>query len=406
MRPPIELLAGEQVLTKTRKHWIVLVRDTAGTVAAGLAPFLLWALAAVFGLIPSGAAAYAFPLAFVSVLWLLIAWIALAVLWTDYYLDMWVVTDLRICNIEQVGLFNRKVASWNMDRVQAVSVSTANFLQTLLHYGTIEIQTAGPSDEYAEMEGVPYPENVRTLILRQIGQFEQLAGANKKQEELLHFVSHEVKGHLAKNKAAFASIVEGDYGSVPRKLRKVAHRALADTQQGVETVMDILDTSDLQTGSMHFESKPFNLKASLLGSVAGFQAAAKAKNLRLECSAPEGEVTVQGDEAKFRQHVVRNLIDNAIRYTPHGSVRVTLEKTPAGVRLSVKDSGVGIAPEDKERLFLEGGKGEHATNVNPESTGYGLFVAKTVVEAHGGTIRAESEGEGKGAEFIVELSAR
>jgi len=115
---------------------------------------------------------------------------------------------------------------------------------------------------------------------------------------------------------------------------------------------------------------------------------------------------VEGDEVKFRQHIIRNLIDNAIRYTPHGSVRVTLEKTPAGVRLSVKDSGVGIAPEDKERLFLEGGKGEHATNVNPESTGYGLFVAKTVVEAHGGTIRAESEGEGKGAEFIVELSAR
>ena len=406
MRNPVELLSGEKILAKTRKHWIVLLRDTAGTVGIGLAPLLIWSLAAVLGIVPSEASAYVIPLAFAAVLWLFIAWIALAVLWTDHYLDMWIVTDLRICNIEQVGLFNRKVASWNMDRVQAVSVSTANFLQTLLHYGTIEIQTAGPTDEYAQMEGVPHPENVRTLILKQIEHFERLAGANKKQEELLHFVSHEVKGHLAKNKAAFASIVEGDYGAVPPKLQTVANRALADTQQGVETVMDILDTSDLKTGSMHFENKPFDLKASLLGSVEDFQAAAKAKGLMLQCSAPEGTCIVEGDEVKFRQHIIRNLIDNAIRYTPRGWVRVTLERTSSGLRLSVKDSGVGIAPADKERLFTEGGKGAHSTSVNAESTGYGLFVAKTVVEAHGGTIRVESEGAGRGSEFIVELSAR
>jgi len=405
MRNPIELLSGEKILTKTRKHWIVLLRDTAGTIAFGLTPFLLSALAAALGIVPPEAAAYAVPLTFVAVLWLLITWIALAVLWTDHYLDMWVVTDLRICNIEQVGLFNRKVASWNMDRVQAVSVNTANFLQTLLHYGTIEIQTAGPSDEYAQMEGVPHPENVRMVILKQIEYLEQLAGANKKQEELLHFVSHEVKGHLAKNKAAFASIVEGDYGAVPRQLQTVAGLALADTQKGVDTVMDILDTSDLKTGRMHFEKKPFDLKASLLRSVEDMQAAAKAKNLTLQCVVSNGAFTVQGDEVKFREHVLRNLIDNAIRYTPRGSIRVTLARTPSGLRLSVKDSGVGIAPADTERLFLEGGKGAHSTGVNPESTGYGLFVAKTVVEAHGGTIRAESEGEGKGAEFIVELSA-
>ena len=172
------------------------------------------------------------------------------------------------------------------------------------------------------------PKTCVPLILRQIEHFEQLAGANKRQEELLHFVSHEVKGHLAKNKAAFASIVEGDYGAVPRKLKTVANRALADTQQGVETVMDILDTSDLKTGSMHFENKPFDLKASLLGSVEDFQAAAKAKGLALQCRAPEGSVTIQGDEQKFRQHVIRNLLDNAIRYTPADGYGPRLKRLP------------------------------------------------------------------------------
>lgn len=67
--------------------------------------------------------------------------------------------------------------------------------------------------------------------------------------------------------------------------------------------------------------------------------------------------------------------------------------------------GVGISNKDKEKLFTEGGKGQNSQKVNVDSTGFGLFIAKNIVEAHNGKIRAESEGEGKGSEFWVELSA-
>ncbi|MDE1919073.1 MAG: HAMP domain-containing histidine kinase [Patescibacteria group bacterium] len=69
----------------------------------------------------------------------------------------------------------------------------------------------------------------------------------------------------------------------------------------------------------------------------------------------------------------------------------------------MKDTGIGITEEDKKRLFTEGGHGKDSQKVNVHSTGYGLFIAKNIVEAHGGTIRAESEGAGKGSTFIVEL---
>ena len=80
-----------------------------------------------------------------------------------------------------------------------------------------------------------------------------------------------------------------------------------------------------------------------------------------------------------------------------------MSKTDGKILFSVKDTGVGLSKEDKERLFTEGGKGKNSQKVNVDSTGFGLFIAKSIIEAHNGRIWAESEGEGKGSEFWVEV---
>ncbi len=74
-------------------------------------------------------------------------------------------------------------------------------------------------------------------------------------------------------------------------------------------------------------------------------------------------------------------------------------------RFSVKDNGIGITPEDMKNLFTEGGHGKESIKTNVHSTGYGLYIAKKIIEAHGGRIWAESDGQDKGARFIVELPA-
>ena len=84
-------------------------------------------------------------------------------------------------------------------------------------------------------------------------------------------------------------------------------------------------------------------------------------------------------------------------------MRVEISKTDNALRMTVTDTGVGITPEDMTRLFKEGGHGSDSIKVNVHSTGYGLYIAKSIVEAHGGKIWAESEGAGKGSRFIVEL---
>lgn len=233
-------------------------------------------------------------------------------------------------------------------------------------------------------------------------QEKELELANKQQESLLHFISHEVKGYLTESQAGFASIIEGDFGAVPDKLKSMASGALTSVRRGVLTVMDLLDASNFKKGTMAFAKNEFDLRKAVREVVEELQAAADEKGLTIQLAIGEGAYMFKGDEDKIRRHVIRNLIDNAIKYTPRGAVRVELTDGEK-LRFAVKDSGVGITSEDMRNLFTEGGHGKNAIKVNVHSTGYGLFIAKEVVEAQGGKIWAKSEGEGKGSTFIVEF---
>ncbi|OGG79178.1 hypothetical protein A3A39_03615 [Candidatus Kaiserbacteria bacterium RIFCSPLOWO2_01_FULL_54_13] len=232
----------------------------------------------------------------------------------------------------------------------------------------------------------------------------ELELANQQQEGLLHFISHEVKGYLTESEAGFASIAEGDFGTVSEKLKSMAQEALAGVRRGVRTVMEILDASNLKKGTVSYKKQAFDLKETVTRIVNHLKRSADEKGLTIDISIGDGRYTMKGDEEKIKQHVVRNLIDNAIKYTPKGTIEVRLTDGDK-LRFSVKDSGVGITPEDMQNLFTEGGKGKDSLKVNVHSTGYGLFIAKQIVEAHGGKIWAESGGQGKGAKFIVEFPA-
>ncbi|HEC94241.1 MAG TPA: HAMP domain-containing histidine kinase, partial [Candidatus Kaiserbacteria bacterium] len=117
-----------------------------------------------------------------------------------------------------------------------------------------------------------------------------------------------------------------------------------------------------------------------------------------------GQYMISADADKLSEHVFRNLIGNAIAYTIKGSVVVSLSKDSSGkIIFSVKDTGVGINDEDKKRLFTEGGHGKDSIKVNAHSTGYGLYIAKSIIEAHKGTVHAQSDGTGKGSQFIAEF---
>lgn len=401
MAEHVEIQPDEKMLLKLRKHWIILARDTLLIIILALLPFVLFsvvglAIVAPFDLsplIPFGA--------FISALWLLLIWLTVSVIWTNYYLDLWIVTDRRIISIDQITLFRRRVTSLALDSIQEITVHTENPLETLFHYGTIEIETAGPDEDDSTMEGIPYPEKMRNVILQQAQLFHHVAEESANKEQLLHTVSHEVKNYLAKDAAALAAIVEGDYDAHPAMLKSVAHNALAETRKGVKSVMSMLDSED---GGFKLDVAPFDLRTSVQTLARESEVAARKKGLTFNVVADTAAI-INGDEEKLSRLVIKNLIDNAINYTPGGSITITLEKVGSTARLSIADTGVGLTEDDAANLFTPGGKGANSSALNPQSTGYGLSIAKMIVEEHGGRIWAESAGKGQGSTFIVELPA-
>ena len=233
----------------------------------------------------------------------------------------------------------------------------------------------------------------------------ELAATNERQETLIHFIGHEVKGFLTKDAGAFAALSDGDFGELPEALKPFVEHALTESRNGARSVTDLLTASNQKKGTMSYTKEPFDLKQLAAEAVEKAKPGAEQKGLALSFTTDESSYQMTGDKAQIGDHVLRNIIENSINYTPSGSVTVSLKKENGKLVFAVRDTGVGITEEDKKRLFTEGGHGKDSQKVNAHSTGYGLYIAKNIVLAHGGAIRAESEGAGKGSTFIVELPA-
>src|SRR3989338_10761463 len=131
---------------------------------------------------------------------------------------------------------------------------------------------------------IVYKHSLELVRLKQ-----ELEVANKQQENLLHFISHEIKGYLTKSEAGFAAIVEGDYGTVSETLKGMAGSALADVRKGVRTVMEILDASNMRKGTIGYNMQPFDVKKAITDVVNHLKPGAYEKHLTIALDLPEGD---------------------------------------------------------------------------------------------------------------------
>ena len=199
-------------------------------------------------------------------------------------------------------------------------------------------------------------------------------------------------------------MLDGTFGEVSPALKKIAKQGLESDNAGIQTVDLVLNVSNMQTGTVKYEMKSIDLKELALKVIADKKVHAEEKNLKIEKDVKDDNYSIAGDVFWLKE-VMSNLIDNSIKYTKEGKITVGLEKKPGKIIFSVKDTGLGITDEDKKNLFTEGGRGKDSVKINVDSTGYGLFSVKLIVDAHKGRVWGESEGPGKGSQFFVELPA-
>ena len=228
--------------------------------------------------------------------------------------------------------------------------------------------------------------------------------ANRQQVTLIHFITHQIKGFVAKSRNIFSMIMDGDFGPVPEAMMPMVEEGFRSDTKGANTIQEILNASNIKSGKVTYANAPYDLKELVEEVIKDLKSAADSKGLALTLQ-EEGEgFTVTGDRLQMF-NAVKNLIDNSIKYTLKGGVAASLAKKDGHIRFEIVDTGVGITAEDMQHLFTEGGHGKESQKINVDSTGFGLFIVKNIVEAHKGKVWAESEGAGKGAKFIVELPA-
>ncbi len=242
-------------------------------------------------------------------------------------------------------------------------------------------------------------------VKREVALREQLQVMNKQQVDTMRFITHEVKGYLTDSSGAFDALLTDTFGPINEETRAMVAEALAKDQKAISEIKEFLRISDFKTGKVAYQIQPFDFKKTLEAALPALEDNAKKKGLTLSAHVAPGNYQISGDADQLTNHLIGNLINNATNYTPSGSITVSLSRSGKRIIFSVKDTGIGLTPEDMKVLFTEGGRGEESRNINPHSTGYGLFIAKKIVEAHGGRIWAESQGRGKGSTFFVDLPA-
>lgn len=223
-------------------------------------------------------------------------------------------------------------------------------------------------------------------------------------DEFISLATHQIRGPLGAMKGYISLVLEGDYGPVPESLLDPIKIVFKSADSLSKTVNDFLDISRIEQGQMKLFFKDFNLVDLVHEAVSEMKNVIKSKGLDLRVKVQDKILMVHGDKTKLKQ-VIINLIDNSYKYTETGWMEICLERCGSDkILFSIKDSGVGIKKKTLPLLFQKFSRCSEANDVNILGTGLGLYIAKKMVEANHGKIWAESAGEGKGAEFYVELN--
>lgn len=227
---------------------------------------------------------------------------------------------------------------------------------------------------------------------------EKLIALDQTKDDFISMASHQLRTPLTSIKGYVSMVIEGDVGKVSKQQHKLLDQAFLSSQRMVYLIADLLNVSRLKTGKFVIDQKPTNLVSLVEGELEQLKESAKNRKLNLTFEKPKTFPDLMMDETKTRQ-VVMNFADNAIYYTPAGgNIKVAVVEKPETIEFTVTDNGIGVPKSEQHNLFSKFYRAGNARKARPDGTGLGLFMAKKVIIAQGGTIIFKTK-EGKGSTF-------
>ena len=231
----------------------------------------------------------------------------------------------------------------------------------------------------------------------------ELEKAKEMQADFDAMIAHDLRSPLTATLSTATMLEDGLFGTVTEEQKKWLVKVQSNIRNLVDLVNDFLDLSKLEAGHIQLSKEKVHMDQLIRESADNYLALAGEKKISLQTRIDPALPHINADPRRLDQ-VLSNLLSNAIKFTPEGGEIEVGAACENGVeaRLWVKDTGMGIPPEETEQIFQKYRQASSAKEAKEKGTGLGLVICKMIVEAHGGKIRVESE-EGKGSTFTVTI---
>lgn len=231
---------------------------------------------------------------------------------------------------------------------------------------------------------------------------DKLKALDKARAEFVTIASHQLRTPPSTIKWYMAAVLAGDFGPLSQELRAALERVMVSNDAQIAIIDDLLNVSRIERGKLEFFFEKLGLEPIVRAVFQQMQPMAEMKKLQLVYLAPSEELpTVTIDKEKIKQ-VLINIVDNAIKYSDKGVIKIGLNQKGNDLVVKVTDTGKGISKAELHSIFNKYTRGsESVTHAN--GLGLGMYVAKVVMEQHHGLVWAESDGVGKGSVFQVSI---
>jgi PAS domain S-box-containing protein len=227
-----------------------------------------------------------------------------------------------------------------------------------------------------------------------------LEDANKRKDQFLATLSHELRTPMT---AVLGWVRMLKLGLAESETREAIDAIEKSAEIQAQLIEDVLDVSRITAGKMTFKPMPVDVGPVLHAAMTTVHPAAMAKDIEILASVPPLLPRVLGDEGRLQQ-IIWNLLSNAVKFTPRGgAITIRVAVTGSLLRLTVQDTGKGIEPGYLPHVFEPFSQEDGSMTRSHEGIGLGLSIVRSLVELHGGRIRAASNGAGKGATFTIEF---
>lgn len=231
------------------------------------------------------------------------------------------------------------------------------------------------------------------------------AEIDRMKSEFLSMAAHELRAPMTSIKGYSDMLLLGVAGEHDERQKQFLNTIKANVDRVLEMVNEFSEISRIETGALRLDLKRLHIEDLISEVIVSLQPQIEAKKIHLTVELPPDLPQVWGDRIRIIQ-VLTNLLTNAYKYTPEGGrIAITARWLDDTMQIDVADTGIGIAPQDQERLFTRFFRADHPEVRRVAGTGLGLSIAKSIVEMHGGRIWVESQlGEGSTFSFTLPVA--